>query len=221
MPHADLAVVMSRLAALEKQLLTTATEEMPDHQPWSGQSGNRGYVSIIKNGGRLVGGSLMHGHQQIGFSNIMPRKIQEDLRFESENGKPFSEYLQRENPPELLIRKYSKAVLVVPYFMRRPYDMILAIKDLTKRYLYELEGEEIADIAKGWQDAIKIIHETLPAIGREIAYNVITHNGPGAGIYFEFLPYTQEIGGFEHLGLSVCQANTLDVATQIRQILAG
>jgi len=33
---------------------------------------------------------------------------------------------------------------------------------------------------------------------------VVTSNGPGAGLYFDFLPYTQEIGDVEHLGLFVC-----------------
>jgi hypothetical protein len=47
----------------------------------------------------------------------------------------------------------------------------------------------------------------MPSIGREIAHNVITNNGLGVGLYFEFLSYTQEIGGFEQLGLFVCQGN--------------
>jgi hypothetical protein len=56
-------------------------------------------------------------------------------------------------------------------------------------------------------------------MGREIAYNVITHNGPGAGLYFEFLPYTQESGGFEQLGLFVCQAEPEAAAAQIRHAI--
>jgi hypothetical protein len=57
-------------------------------------------------------------------------------------------------------------------------------------------------------------------IGREAAYNIITHNGSGSGLYFEFLPYTQELGGFEHLGLYLCQGNPLSAAAQAREILA-
>jgi hypothetical protein len=45
----------------------------------------------------------------------------------------------------------------------------------------------------------------LSFIGKPIAYNIVGHTGPGAGIFFDFLPYTQETGGFEHLGLFVCQ----------------
>lgn len=59
----------------------------------------------------------------------------------------------------------------------------------------------------------------MPRVGRELAYNVVTHNGPGAGLYFEFLPYVQEIGGAEHLGLFICQGEPYSAARQIRRCL--
>ena len=57
------------------------------------------------------------------------------------------------------------------------------------------------------------------SIGRELAYNVITNNGLGAGLYFEFLPYTQEIGGYEQLGFYACQADPNQVAAHIRTLM--
>jgi hypothetical protein len=60
----------------------------------------------------------------------------------------------------------------------------------------------------------------MPMIGKEPAYNVVTNNGPGCGLYFEFLPYTQEIGGFEYLGLYLCQGNPYDVSAQLRSLAA-
>ncbi len=122
MPPSDRVVVMQRLAALEKKLLTEQAAAS---------------VLIIKNYGRLVGGSLEHGHQQIGFSSVMPRRMRDNQRFEQERGETFSAYLLRENPPELVIKDYGPAVLLVPYFMRRPYDMMLLVKDVSRRYLYE------------------------------------------------------------------------------------
>jgi hypothetical protein len=136
-----------------------------------------------------------------------------------DRGEPFSGYLLRENPAKLLLRDYGPAVLLVPYFMRRPFDMMLLLKDVSKRYLYELTETEITAVADGWHDAIRAILWVMPQIGRETAYNVTTNNGPGAGLYFEFLPYTQEFGGFEHLGLFVCQGNPQNTATQIREFL--
>ncbi len=214
MPLADCVVPMQRLAALERRLLDLGPELVP------GANGGTAYVSIIKNHGRLVGGSLAHGHQQIAFGSVMPGRVQDNWRFEQAQGEPFSAHLLRENPPELLLRDYGPAVLLIPYFMRRPYDMILLLKATYRRHLFELNGEELAAVAQGWRDATVAIHRIMPQLGRELAYNVIAHNGPGAGLYFEFLPYTQETGGFEHLGLYVCQGNPAEAATHLRQLLA-
>jgi galactose-1-phosphate uridylyltransferase len=214
MPLADRLIVVKRLAALEKKLLAEPEEAMPAAENWG-----HGFVLIIKNHGRLVGGSLSHGHQQIALSNLMPRRVQDNWRFETERGEPFSIYLLRENPPELAIKDYGPAVLLVPYFMRRPFDTMLLLKDASKQHVHQLTEAEISAVAEGWHDAIRAMRLILTEIGRELAYNVITHNGPGAGIYFEFLPYTQETGGFEHLGLYVCQQNPPIAAMRIRKLL--
>jgi hypothetical protein len=84
-----------------------------------------------------------------------------------------------------------------------------------------MDSAEIKAVADGWRDAIRAIRAIMPAIGRETAYTVMTNNGPGAGLYFEFLPYTQETGGIEHLGLLVCQADPTEVAGHIRKVLNG
>jgi galactose-1-phosphate uridylyltransferase len=219
MPQADRVIVLQRLAALEKRLLTTSAQAMPATIDRDGQTGYHGYVEIIKNGGALVGGSLAHGHQQIGFSNVIPRRTLDNWHFEQQRGEKFSAYLQRVNPGELVVRDYGTARLVVPYFMRRPYDMLLLLKDVSKSYLHELYDAELAAVADCWHEAMRAFWRILPAMGREIAYNIITHNGPGAGLYFEFLPYTQEIGGFEHLGLFVCQGDPHQVAGHLREVI--
>jgi len=218
LPQEDRVVVMKRLAALEKTLLTTSGDSMPLNTRYGDLAGRHGFVSIIKKDGRLVGGSLTHGHQQIAFSNVIPRRMLENRNFELERGETFSSFMLRNNPDEFLIRDYRSAVLLVPHFMHRPYDMLLLVKDARKRYVFELTDSEIVAVADGWRDAIRLIRHVMPQMGREIAYNVITHNGPGAGLYFEFLPYTQETGGFEHLGLSVCQSNPLAASQQLRKI---
>jgi len=206
MPLDDRVTVLERLAALEKKLLSSPAEAP-------------GYLSIIKNYGHLVGGSLLHGHQQIGFSNVMPRRIRDNWRFEQTHGQPFSAYLQQENPAGLLLRDYGAALLLVPYFMRRPFEMMLLLKDTARQYLHQLTQTERQAVADGWQEAIRLMRRVMPQIGRETAYNVVTHTGPGAGLYFEFLPYTQEMGGFEHLGLFVCQGNPQGNAAQLREFM--
>lgn len=216
-PVDDGVIVMQRLAALEERLLQ-------GYQEFKSKALNKGkgfvgYVSVIKNYGHLVGGSLIHGHQQILFSNVMPKRYHDNWRFQQERGETFTKFMLQENPPELMIRDYGPAMMLVPYFMRRPFDMLLIVKDTHKSYLHELNNDEMNAITVGWQDAIRVMLHIMPLIGKEVAYNITTNNGPGAGLYFEFLPYTQEIGGLEHLGLIVCQSNPYDSANQIRNIL--
>ncbi len=206
MPLSDRVVVLRRLAALEKTLLAGTEEPSPS-------------VVIIKNYGHLVGASLVHGHQQIACTNLVPRHFQDNARFEQEHGETFSEYVLRETPSELVVRDYGPAVLLVPAFMRRPYTMMLLVKMTNRQYVHQLDEGELEAVAQGWHDGIRAIREVMPRIGREVAYNVITNNGPGAGLYFEFLPYTQEIGGVEHLGLFVCQGLPEPAAATLREII--
>jgi galactose-1-phosphate uridylyltransferase len=204
MPLADLVVVMDRLAALEKKLLETGQQ-----------------VLILKNYGRLVGGSLAHGHQQIILTPLRPNRFRDNQRFLQQKGEPFAAYLRHQNPAELLIRDYGPAVLLVPYFMRRPLEMMLLLKDSRHHYLHQLSEAEITAVTRGWQDGIRALRKALPAMGRETAYNITCHNGDGAGLYFEFLPYTQESGGLEHLGIYACQETPSQSAGRIRTIIDG
>lgn len=218
MPQEDRVVVMERLAGLEEMLLDGAGE-LPTAVHGDAPVDQDGFVVIIKNYGHLVGGSLIHGHQQIAFSNVMPRHLRDNARFEREHGETFSSYMLRETPDDLVIKDYGPAILVVPSFMRRPYDMMLLLRDVSKAYLHELNHAELEAMAEGWHDGIRAIRTVMPGIGREIAYNVITNNGPGAGLYVEFLPYTQEIGGVEHLGLFVCQELPERAAARLRDVI--
>lgn len=222
MPLGDRIVVMERLAALERMLLA-GTDELPggavneDRMVVEGMSG--AFVVVIKNYGHLIGGSLIHGHQQIAFSNVMPRHFRDNARFQRRHGELFSEYMLRETSSDLVVKDYGPAILLVPPFMRRPYDMMLVLKETSRRYLHQLGEAELEAAAEGWHDGIRAMREIMPKVGREIAYNVITNNGPGAGLYFEFLPYTQEIGGVEHLGLFVCQEAPERAAARLREII--
>jgi galactose-1-phosphate uridylyltransferase len=220
MPLEDRIIALQRLALLERKLLFETDGRMPPSEPWDNLKKAHGYVSIIKNYGSLVGGSLAHGHQQIAFSNIMPKRLSDNWNFYEQRGERFADFILRENPPEFTVRDYGKAVLLVPYFMKRPYNMMLIFRDTSKQYLCELNPDEITAAAQGWHDAIRAILDIMPRIGKEAAYNVTTHNGPGAGLYFEFLPYTQETGGFEHLGLWVCQGNPEHVSSALREFFA-
>jgi hypothetical protein len=164
---------------------------------------------------------MAHGHQQVLVSNLAPRRALENRKFEKETGTTFSEQLLASNPRELLLRDYGEAALAVSKYLRRPLEMVLILKDTKKSYIHQLDNSELLVISRGWTDGTRMIRKLMPELERDIAYNVVTHNGAGAGLFFEFLPYTQETGGFEQLGLAVCQADPLGTAEQIRKLFEG
>lgn len=207
----DGEIVMARLAELERSLLSTHLADDGGAAP--------SYVSIFKNFGSLVGSSLSHGHQQIVLSNVEPGSVAAHRRFEEASGETFSEYMLREAPEDLIVVDYGPVVLLVPHFMRRPYVMMLFVKDVRKSYLHQLTQAEIAAVARGWHDATWCYHHLMPRIGNEIAYNILTHNGPGTGLYFEFLPYTQTLGGLERMGLYICTELPEIAAERLGQII--
>ncbi len=206
LPVDDCRTVLERVAAVERFFIEQ------ENAGW--------YVSIIKNHGRLVGGSLTHGHQQIIAGKQKPQSIVKHEEFEREHGSVFSKYLLSKLSPGHVVKDYGSGVLVVPFFMKRPYDMLFLVRDTGKSYLHQLNRDEMTACAAAWHDALGVYHRLFPEIGRELAYNVIVHNGPGAGIYVEFLPYTQETGGFEQLGLYCSQGAPDETAGIIKRYLA-
>ncbi|HRD48024.1 MAG: hypothetical protein JNK95_08370 [Candidatus Competibacter sp.] len=216
----DGLIVLQRLAVLEQKLLYESEGLMPPSEMPPSRKPTHGFVSIIKNYGQPAGGSLTHGHQQIGYSNIMPSRFYNNGCFaQRHQGNSFSRYLLCDNPAELTVRDYGEAVLVVPYFMRRPYDMLLLVKETRRQYLHELTDAEMRAVTQGIQDGMRALLRIMPLLGREPAFNLTVNNGPGAGLYLEFLAHTQEMGGFEQLGLWVCQESTTNAAAYLREVL--
>ncbi len=202
MPLEDCIIVLQRVSALEEVLL----------------SDRERHIYFFKNYGNQVGGSIPHGHQQIGCTNIPANSTEQLISYEKTRGKPYSRYVLNENPGDLDVIEYETAVLLVPYFMKRPYNMMLLLKDSGKRRLHELQHEELRDIARGWREGIILMRSILKDTGRDLAFNIIAHTGPGCGIYFDLLPYTQEMGGFEHLGMFICQGCPADCAEDLRSL---
>lgn len=209
LPVPDCIIVMSQLAALEQKWIR-------DGQMLSSELRSEPYISIIKNAGAEVGASLSHGHQQIAVGNVMPRRIQDHLNFKEHHGQHFSQWMLDRLTPELIIRDFGSAVLAVPHFMKRPYDMLLLMRASDKSYLFELEESELEAAAEGWHLATGLIQEIMPHIDKEPAYNILVHNGPGAGLYFEFKPHTQITGGYEQIGLHICQGSPEVAAADLR-----
>ncbi len=215
LPFDDARISFQRLALFEEKLLSQSADFMPHATTTIKGRKVSGYVSIIKNFGAGAGASLSHGHQQIAYSNILPQCFYNNLRFRKRNNKSFSQFMLEENPASLMVKDFGKVVLLVPYFMKRPLDMLLILKDYDKRYLHELTVEEEQQMVAGVQQASLAIIEMMNGMGQPPAYNMIINNGPGCGLYIEFLAQTQKMGGYERIGLFVCQGRTIDSARQL------
>jgi galactose-1-phosphate uridylyltransferase len=212
MPVEDSAIVLQRLALLEDRILHSQNSAFPDTSAYE-ETVHHGWSGIIKNFGHLVGGSLAHGHQQIAFTNIMPLVLAQDLEFREKNGESFISFLKRENPSDLTLEENGSFSCVVPYFMKRPLQTVIYYKGEAE-YFHHIPAEEMKDLAVLLKKNIASVISLMEQIGREPAYNIIFHSGPGSEFYLEMLPYTQETGGYEYLGIYVCQGSinsTLDM----------
>jgi galactose-1-phosphate uridylyltransferase len=216
MPLDDLVISMRQLAELERKLLQESDGWMP---PAEADSDAFGYCSIIKNYGCSAGASQLHSHMQIGFTNIMPQRFYNNWCFQQRHRKTFTQYMFEENAASLTVWETYGVKLIVPYFMRRPYTAMLAVKDTSIQYLHELSDEELRDLTQGISLVIKSLHKFMAGTGMEVSFQFTVQNGPGAGLYVEFFPQTQLLGGFEQLGLWVCQASAAQCAEDYREII--
>ncbi|MBI1850005.1 MAG: hypothetical protein HYR85_06640 [Planctomycetes bacterium] len=224
----EISVVLKRLAALERALLHAEGSPLPVVEG-ARDGTHRGYVSIIKNRGRLVGGSVRHGHQQIVHSNVQPRRIRNDVEFRKSRGVTFGAYLLDLTPKPLRVARYGDAFdLVVPFFMSRPLNAMLVSRETDVEHLHDLDEAAIDALAEGLHEITYAVALILRRMRRTFTYNLVFHTGPIGRFYVEMLPYSQETGGFEHLGLYVCQgtpAGTADLyreaITEVRRRSAG
>ena len=214
MPLGDLQVCVERLAVLEEKLTHEAGGYMP---PSDNEADTFGCFSVIKNWGSAAGASLSHGHQQIAFSNIMPQRAFSNWSFFRRHNRTFAQYLVAENPAELTVAEWGRWRLVVPYFMQRPLSVMLLPTGGSVRHLYQLTAQDRLDLAAALQASIRALLVLIPAYQRPPAYNFVLHSGPGNDLYLEFFPN----GGFERLGLWICQERPQRAAQMLRQALAG
>lgn len=202
MPIKDLKVVLTRLARLEQRLTKGATGYMPSMDKDNDFFGS---FSIIKNWGADAGASLTHGHQQVAFSNIMPQRAFNNWSFYHRHKRTFSQFMLAENPKKLTVTESSQWRLVVPYFMQRPLSVMLLHRGTKMQHLYQLDEVGITELASIMQQTIRVLVELIPAYGKPPAFNFAIHNGPNNEVYVEFFPVTQSTGGFERLGMWICQ----------------
>lgn len=165
------------------------------------------FFQFVKNKGKVVGGSVVHGHYQGSALPFRSNRNLEDIRFEANNGESFANYILNENPNSFEIKDYGSVVSLVPCCaMKKPLDVLVLPKNTSKINLYDLDERELFELGAALTDITKAWSVMLPSIGKEFAYNLEFHLG-NPGMYIEALPYTQETGGFENMDIYVCQSS--------------
>ncbi|MEE9200768.1 MAG: hypothetical protein V3V45_04915 [Candidatus Brocadiales bacterium] len=220
MSQEDVLVVLERLCMFEQKLLHSPDSGMPlSHRLPDGD--HYGYIGIIKNVGRLVGGSVSHGHNQIMHSNLKPRTLENNETFKQNFGQDFSAYILNENPPEYTLKDYGHGVvLLVPYFLKRPLQALIVVGEASGSYLHHLDTETLNSLCTALREISRAVVELMPRLGRELAYNWIMHEGDTGGMYIEVLPWTQEMGGYEQLGIFLSQTTPATTVKYYRELIS-
>ena len=212
MPIADVSIGMRRLANLEEKLL----KQSSGYMPVSDQNKHLyGYVSIIKNYGSAAGASLTHGHQQIAFSNIMPQRTYNNQRFYQRHNINFSQFLLRENPASLTVAEIGNTRIIVPYFMRRPFNLLI-VPQTAAEHLHEMSPKDSQELDVAIQKTMQVYHCLLESLNKEVSFNMAIHTGPDSQLYVEFFPMVQAMGGFERIGMWICQLSAQKAADQLK-----
>lgn len=202
----DRATVIRELGTIEKSLLQLPFTDSQEER----------HVSIIKNQGSSVGGSLEHDHQQIALLDFEPPTAAADRQFFEATGRHFSSRLLETNLPELTLKTWDSGELIIPPFMSRPYNMVYVPFSDSEGLVHNLSGTQIKDLGNAMAHAVLLMEKVLKWHRRDTAYNIVFHTSKTGGFYVEFLPFSQPEGGFEKMGISICQSSPQLAAERLK-----
>jgi len=211
----DVQTVMKRLTALERFLLHGNAAGFPDTG-----DGHRGYAAIMKNKGFKVGGSVEHGHQQIAHLSVMPQIIALERDYLEREGLSYASSLRKAASPGLVVAEFQGGVtaLVSP-FMRRPLEAAIVPPDGAGQFLHDLDENSLNGMAEALRTLTGALSLLMELRKMTFDYNLAFHTGPIGLCYIEILPWTQPLGGFEHLGHYLCQEEPGSAAKAFRDVL--
>jgi hypothetical protein len=206
--EATAAAIVGQLASAEAFLLHHAPDTFPD----TGE-GHRGHVGIIKNRGRRVGGSVVHDHQQIMLMGVPPRDppLTVDL----------APKLLLDTPEALVVeRVHGLCTTLVPTAMWRPLQAFIVPHGPPVGWLHHLEADVLAAMAFAMARLSGALDGLMREQFGEPAWNLVVHTGPGCAPLIEARPFTQPLGGYEHLGIWLSEETPARSAERLREAVA-
>jgi len=202
--EAGAAAILGQLARAEGFLLHHAPDSFPD----TGE-GHRGHVGIIKNRGRRVGGSVAHDHQQIMHMAMAPREPPLTVGM--------APRLLLDTPEELVVeRAHGLCTTLVPHAMSRPLHAFIVPHGPPVGWLHHLEADVLSAVATATAHLCAALDELMTEQFGEPAWNLIVHTGAGCAPLIEARPFTQPLGGYEHLGVWLSEETAAASAGRLR-----
>lgn len=205
---ATAAALLQHLARAEEFLLHHAPADFPDRG-----DRHRGHVGIVKNRGRRVGGSVEHDHQQILLSAAIP--------VEPARTMGLAERLLAEATDGLVVERVDGgATTLVPPFMRRPLHAFIVPHSEPVGWLHHLQAGVLEAVSLAIAHLTAAADTVMTERQGEPAWNLVLHTGPGVVPLVELRPFTQPLGGYEHLGLYLCEETPNTSAGRLREALS-
>lgn len=198
--------VMRQLADAERWLLTHASEAYPETGP-----GLRGHVGIVKNVGSRVGGSVEHDHQQILLTNVAP--------LEPRLARDLGAALRDVSDPALLVDAVGDTRTLVAPFMRRALQSFVVPSEPSARFLHELSDDALVDLGAALARVTGATSRVMAEHHGEPAWNLVLHTGADTPLVAELRAHTQPLGGYEQLGLYLCEQTPETTAGRLRDAL--
>jgi galactose-1-phosphate uridylyltransferase len=101
--------------------------------------------------------------------------------------------------------------------MRRPFNLLI-IPQTSAEHLHELSQKEFQELEVAIQKTMQAYHSLLESLNREVSFNMVIHTGPESQLYVEFFPIVQAMGGFERIGMWICQLSAQKAADQLKAL---
>jgi galactose-1-phosphate uridylyltransferase len=183
------------------------------------------YSTLIKNTGKVAGGSLEHGHFQEVISNLPPGYVIDDYIGNCLGIKNppqiMRESMKGKNPSTHVVERHGNFSIVSPYNAQKPLEQRIICNEPGRNRLADFEEGELGDLACALIWSTRGLYHAMPAMGKEFAYNMEINQSPLGEFSIDIFPATQTRAGLEMLGYNICQmtpkksANILKLARSV------
>lgn len=196
------------------------------YEYWAAQPDIR-YVLIFQNYGRHSGASLMHPHNQLIATPVIPPRITDEIEGDREYSDKYDscsycEALARElEEEERIVFTTEHFVALCPYASRLPYETILLPRRHSQSFV-DLSEDETSELAKAMKKLLTVYAKGLD----NPPYNYLFHVKPVSATddysffhwHLEFIPRLSTAAGFEWgSGIFINCVDPAEAAARLRK----